>query len=79
MNKKTQRTFRLIAEVLSEETGQSIDKIPWQAIIPQDIKVKKKLAERLTVVLRNAVLNSRHKTAGELTKSIISLKENLQT
>jgi len=77
MNKKTQRTFRLIAEVLSEETDQSIDKVPWCAIIPQDIKVKKKLAERLTAELRNAVLNSNHGTAGELTRSIVSLREKL--
>ncbi len=77
MNKKTQRTFRLIAEVLSEETGQPIDKIPWQAIIPQDKSVKKKIAERLTLVLRDAVKNTNHKTAGELTRSIVSLSEKL--
>jgi len=70
MNKKTQKVFNIIAEVISEETGLSMDNIGWDTVISQEESVRKKIVERLTVSLRNAVLAGKFSTVGELIKSI---------
>ncbi|MBU1255498.1 hypothetical protein KKE74_01905 [Patescibacteria group bacterium] len=68
MNQKTQEAFSIISEIISEETGQPLKLVSWDTVIPQS--AKKKIMERLTVFLRNAVLTGNYSTIGELVVGI---------